>query len=219
MAVAMIATIPAARSLRRCVPSRRRRRRYTLSVGTCEFGNGTSTVHTQLVASELNVTADRVRLRQSDTDACEYDTGAFGSAGTVVAGLAVQTACRDPNEDRGGRIRAAGRPRTPRRYPAVGGVQRARLSRRGQRRDGRGAHPAVGSGRRCGRRDEPRTVPRAGRGWRRRPGHRLGAVRGDAVGADGRSPRRICATITFRSWPTSADGGVLRRHLRLLLDR
>ena len=68
---------------------------YTLSVGTAEFGNGTSTVHAQLVAAEFDVPADRVHLKQSDTDETAYDTGAFGSAGTVVAGLAVQSACRD----------------------------------------------------------------------------------------------------------------------------
>ena len=95
MAVAMIATIPPRGHFADASVSLDADGGYTLSVGTAEFGNGTTTVHTQLVASELNVTADRVRLRQSDTDACEYDTGAFGSAGTVVAGLAVQTACRD----------------------------------------------------------------------------------------------------------------------------
>lgn len=67
---------------------------YTVNVGTAEFGNGTSTVHTQLVASEVNTTADRVVLRQSDTDATRHDTGAYGSAGTVVAGRAVAAACR-----------------------------------------------------------------------------------------------------------------------------
>ena len=95
MAVAMIATIPPRGHFADASVSLDADGGYTLSVGTAEFGNGTTTVHTQLVASELNVTADRVRLRQSDTDAREYDTGAFGSAGTVVAGLAVQTACRD----------------------------------------------------------------------------------------------------------------------------
>lgn len=66
---------------------------YTLWVGTAEFGNGTSTVHAQLAATELNTTSDRIVLRQSDTDVAAHDTGAFGSAGTVVAGKAVQTAC------------------------------------------------------------------------------------------------------------------------------
>jgi CO/xanthine dehydrogenase Mo-binding subunit/aerobic-type carbon monoxide dehydrogenase small subunit (CoxS/CutS family) len=95
MAVAMIATIPPRGHFADASVSLDEDGGYTLSVGTAEFGNGTSTVHTQLVAAEFNVTADRVRLRQSDTDATQYDTGAFGSAGTVVAGRAVQAACRD----------------------------------------------------------------------------------------------------------------------------
>jgi CO/xanthine dehydrogenase Mo-binding subunit/aerobic-type carbon monoxide dehydrogenase small subunit (CoxS/CutS family) len=95
MAIAMIATIPPRGHYADASVSLDVDGRYTLSVGTAEFGNGTSTVHAQLVATELNVTTDRVRLRQSDTDATEYDTGAFGSAGIVVAGLAVQSACRD----------------------------------------------------------------------------------------------------------------------------
>jgi CO/xanthine dehydrogenase Mo-binding subunit/aerobic-type carbon monoxide dehydrogenase small subunit (CoxS/CutS family) len=95
MAVAMIATIPPRGHFADASLSLDADGGYTLSVGTAEFGNGTSTVHAQLVATEMNVTTDRVRLRQSDTDASEYDTGAFGSAGTVVAGLAVQAACRD----------------------------------------------------------------------------------------------------------------------------
>jgi CO/xanthine dehydrogenase Mo-binding subunit len=68
--------------------------RYVLSVGTAEFGNGTTTVHGQIVATELSTTSERVVIRQSDTDATGYDTGAFGSAGTVVAGRAVIAACR-----------------------------------------------------------------------------------------------------------------------------
>jgi CO/xanthine dehydrogenase Mo-binding subunit len=95
MAVAMIATIPPRGHFADASISLDADGGFTLSVGTAEFGNGTSTVHAQLVATEFNVTTDRVRLRQSDTDATEYDTGAFGSAGIVVAGLAVQSACRD----------------------------------------------------------------------------------------------------------------------------
>ncbi len=64
----------------------------TLEVGTAEFGNGTTTVHQQLVAEVLALPSSRVRVRSSDTDGAEYDTGAFGSAGTVVAGKAVHQA-------------------------------------------------------------------------------------------------------------------------------
>lgn len=95
MAVAMIATIPPRGHFAEASLSVDSDGTYTLSVGTAEFGNGTSTVHTQLVADEMNTTVDRVRLRQSDTDSTGYDTGAFGSAGTVVAGRAVLGACRE----------------------------------------------------------------------------------------------------------------------------
>ncbi|MFJ4338310.1 molybdopterin-dependent oxidoreductase [Streptomyces sp. NPDC088915] len=62
---------------------------YDIAVGTAEFGNGTTTVHQQITAGALNTTEDRLVVRQSDTDVVRHDTGAFGSAGTVVAGKAV----------------------------------------------------------------------------------------------------------------------------------
>ncbi len=65
---------------------------YELSVGTAEFGNGTTTVHAQLAAAALATTPDRIHIRQSDTDLVPHDTGAYGSTGTVVAGLATQRA-------------------------------------------------------------------------------------------------------------------------------
>ncbi|MGY2079586.1 molybdopterin-dependent oxidoreductase [Modestobacter sp. SYSU DS0657] len=67
----------------------------TVEVGTAEFGNGTATVHTQLVADVLGLSPDRVRLVTSDTATAGYDSGAFGSTGTVVAGQAVQHAAED----------------------------------------------------------------------------------------------------------------------------
>jgi CO/xanthine dehydrogenase Mo-binding subunit len=65
---------------------------YALSVGTAEFGNGTSTVHQQIAADALGTVPTRIRLHQSDTDVVAHDTGAFGSTGVVVAGRAVQRA-------------------------------------------------------------------------------------------------------------------------------
>ena len=65
---------------------------YDLNFGTAEFGNGTSTVHAQIAAETLGTSPELLRIRQSDTDAVPYDTGAFGSAGTVVAGRAVLAA-------------------------------------------------------------------------------------------------------------------------------
>ncbi|MEV7025778.1 molybdopterin cofactor-binding domain-containing protein, partial [Kitasatospora sp. NPDC093558] len=65
---------------------------YDIAVGTAEFGNGTTTVHKQITAGALGTTVDRIAIRQSDTDVVKHDTGAFGSAGTVVAGKAVMKA-------------------------------------------------------------------------------------------------------------------------------
>ena len=68
---------------------------FRLLVGTAEFGNGTSTVHTQLAADALGTSAQAMKLGQSDTALTEHDTGAFGSAGTVVAGKATFAAASD----------------------------------------------------------------------------------------------------------------------------
>ena len=67
---------------------------FALTVGTAEFGNGTTTVHAQLAAAALGVGPDRIRIAQSDTDRGGHDTGAYGSTGTVVAGLATQRAAQ-----------------------------------------------------------------------------------------------------------------------------
>jgi CO/xanthine dehydrogenase Mo-binding subunit/aerobic-type carbon monoxide dehydrogenase small subunit (CoxS/CutS family) len=64
-----------------------------LTVGTAEFGNGTTTVHTQIAARVLGISPARVRVLQSDTDLLGHDTGAYGSTGTVVAGTATFNAC------------------------------------------------------------------------------------------------------------------------------
>ncbi|HSO15873.1 MAG TPA: molybdopterin cofactor-binding domain-containing protein, partial [Arthrobacter sp.] len=68
---------------------------YQVDVGTAEFGNGTTTVHAQLAATALSTTADRIALRQADTDLVDHDSGAFGSAGTVVAGKATLAAAEE----------------------------------------------------------------------------------------------------------------------------
>ena len=65
---------------------------YELTVGTAEFGNGTTTVHAQIAASVLNTTPASIHIRQSDTALIGHDTGAFGSTGSVVAGKATERA-------------------------------------------------------------------------------------------------------------------------------
>lgn len=65
---------------------------YHIGSGTAEFGNGTTTVHAQIVASALATDLSHISLRHGDTDAATYDTGAFASAGITVAGKAVYVA-------------------------------------------------------------------------------------------------------------------------------
>ncbi|NPD66011.1 molybdopterin-dependent oxidoreductase [Lichenicola cladoniae] len=65
---------------------------YELIVGTAEFGNGSTTTHAQIAAARLGTGVDRIRIRQSDTALLGHDTGAFGSTGTAIAGLATQRA-------------------------------------------------------------------------------------------------------------------------------
>ena len=92
IALTMIDTVPPAGHFADCSISLREDGGFDLTVGTAEFGNGTSTVHRQIAATTLATTVDRIRLRQSDTAHGGHDTGAYGSAGTFVAGRATQAA-------------------------------------------------------------------------------------------------------------------------------
>jgi putative selenate reductase molybdopterin-binding subunit len=94
MAAAMIATMAPRGHISECTLTLRPDGRYIAGVGTSEFGNGTTTVHTQIVCTVMATTVDRVHLTNSDTDGAPYDTGAFASAGTTVAGRALHHAAR-----------------------------------------------------------------------------------------------------------------------------
>lgn len=94
MALSMIATIPPRGHHSHAAVTMHPDGEVTVAVGTAEFGNGTATVHTQLAAEELGIDPARVRLVASDTGTSGYDSGAFGSTGSVVAGLAVAQAAR-----------------------------------------------------------------------------------------------------------------------------
>jgi putative selenate reductase molybdopterin-binding subunit len=95
IALTMIDTVPPAGHLADCFISLREDGGFDLTVGTAEFGNGTSTVHRQIAATALATTVDQIRLRQSNTANGGHDTGAYGSAGTFVAGLATKVAAEN----------------------------------------------------------------------------------------------------------------------------
>lgn len=94
VALAMIATIPPRGHHADASVTREVDGSVEVAVGSAEFGNGTATVHVQLVADALGIDPSLVRLRSSDTDATGYDTGAYGSTGSVVAGMAVLQAAQ-----------------------------------------------------------------------------------------------------------------------------
>jgi putative selenate reductase molybdopterin-binding subunit len=92
IALTMIDTVPPDGHFADATISLRDDGGFELTVGTAEFGNGTATVHRQIAATALATTVDQIRLRQSDTAHGGHDTGAYGSAGTFVAGRATQAA-------------------------------------------------------------------------------------------------------------------------------
>jgi hypothetical protein len=92
IALTMIDTVPPDGHIADATIALREDGGFELTVGTAEFGNGTSTVHRQIAATALATTVDQIRLRQSDTANGGHDTGAYGSAGTFVAGRATQHA-------------------------------------------------------------------------------------------------------------------------------
>jgi CO/xanthine dehydrogenase Mo-binding subunit len=95
IALTMIDTVPPDGHIADCRIVLRDDGGFDLIVGTAEFGNGTSTVHRQIAATALATTVDRILLKQSDTANGGHDTGAYGSAGTFVAGLATQVAAKN----------------------------------------------------------------------------------------------------------------------------
>ncbi|MGX4803128.1 molybdopterin-dependent oxidoreductase [Bradyrhizobium guangdongense] len=92
IALTMIDTVPPAGHIADATITLNDDGGFELTVGTAEFGNGTSTVHRQIAATILATTVDRIRLRQSDTAHGGHDTGAYGSTGIFVAGKATQAA-------------------------------------------------------------------------------------------------------------------------------
>jgi putative selenate reductase molybdopterin-binding subunit len=65
---------------------------FHLAIGAPEFGNGSTTVRQQIIATIMGTLPSRVTFLQADTDRTGYDTGPFGSAGLVVAAKATQYA-------------------------------------------------------------------------------------------------------------------------------
>jgi putative selenate reductase molybdopterin-binding subunit len=94
IAVAMLDTVPPGGHPGRCRVVERAEGGFAAFVGTAEFGNGTTTVHRQIVAHVLGCDPADVAVFSSDTDRSGHDTGAYGSTGIAVAGTATMRAAR-----------------------------------------------------------------------------------------------------------------------------
>lgn len=66
----------------------------SLFEGTVEIGQGAHTALCRIVAQELGLSAEEIRLAPLDTAHTPFDLGTYGSSGTVVMGLAVQKAAQ-----------------------------------------------------------------------------------------------------------------------------
>jgi carbon-monoxide dehydrogenase large subunit len=66
--------------------------------GVTDPGSGNSTAIAQIVADELGIAPDDVRVVQGDTDACPYGFGNYAGRSTVAGGGAAQLAAEDVNE-------------------------------------------------------------------------------------------------------------------------
>ncbi len=64
----------------------------TIFTGANEIGQGSDTVVTMIVAEELGLRMDEVKLVQSDTTLTPFDSGSYGSRVTFLAGNAVRRA-------------------------------------------------------------------------------------------------------------------------------
>src|SRR4051812_17089630 len=72
--------------------------RVDVFAGTVDVGQGSKTVHTQIVAETLGVPYDWVTMDVSNTDSSPLCTGTFASRGTFIGGNAVRLAATKARE-------------------------------------------------------------------------------------------------------------------------
>ncbi len=68
---------------------------FNLSVGATDLGTGSDTVLAQIAAEVLDVPAEKILVRSSDTDLTPFDTGAYASSTTYITGGAVRKAAEE----------------------------------------------------------------------------------------------------------------------------
>ena len=70
----------------------------TLLTGAADIGQGAETVISQIVAEELGVSLEDIRITAADTEITPLDPGTFGSGVTLRAGNAARMAARAAKE-------------------------------------------------------------------------------------------------------------------------
>ena len=80
-----------------------------LSSGSVEIGQGMRTAFLQVVAEELSVPTERVRVAALDTHYTPFDKGTNASSATAIMGQAVQKAAQDARAQFLGRRRGFSR--------------------------------------------------------------------------------------------------------------
>ncbi|MGB9366505.1 MAG: aerobic carbon-monoxide dehydrogenase large subunit [Xanthobacteraceae bacterium] len=63
-------------------------------LGTKSQGQGHETTYAQIIASELGIAADNIKIEDGNTDTSPYGLGTYGSRSTPVSGAATAMACR-----------------------------------------------------------------------------------------------------------------------------
>jgi 4-hydroxybenzoyl-CoA reductase alpha subunit len=66
----------------------------TIFTGASDIGQGSNSIAQYLVAEELGLALDQVRVVSADTDLCPVDLGAYSSRETFMVGNAIIDACR-----------------------------------------------------------------------------------------------------------------------------
>lgn len=63
-------------------------------MGTISQGQGHQTTYAQIIATELGIASDVIKVEEGDTDTAPYGLGTYGSRSTPVAGAAIAMAAR-----------------------------------------------------------------------------------------------------------------------------
>jgi carbon-monoxide dehydrogenase large subunit len=63
-------------------------------MGTISQGQGHQTTYAQIIATELGIPSEVIRVEEGDTDTAPYGLGTYGSRSTPVAGAAIAMAAR-----------------------------------------------------------------------------------------------------------------------------